>query len=107
MLLKHLLHVTLQYKLEWESKKNKYKYIYEYFIEKIPLKEKSFMGFAEFPTSCHLLFSLAVFSFTQQNQYILYGTFENLNNLGRGTQYLGSQENTFGIIGNIVIKIRN
>ena len=41
MLLKHLLHVTLQYKLEWESKKNKYKYIYEYFIEKIPLKEKS------------------------------------------------------------------
>ena len=41
MLLKHLLHVTLQYKLEWESKKNKYKYIYEYFIEKICLKEES------------------------------------------------------------------
>ena len=41
MLLKHPLHVTLQYKLECESKKNKYKYIYEYFIEKIYLKEKS------------------------------------------------------------------
>ena len=41
MLLKHLLHVTLQYKLEWESKKNKYKYIYEYFIGKIYLKGES------------------------------------------------------------------
>ena len=41
MLLKHPLHVTLQYKLEWESKKNKYKYIYEYFIEKIYSKEES------------------------------------------------------------------
>ena len=41
MLLKHPIHVTLQYKLEWESKKNKYKYIYGYFIEKIYLKEES------------------------------------------------------------------